>query len=213
MAGLEAAPTGDPGKVVITGGPVAGKSTAVEHLKAAFSGSIVVVPEVATALLSGGYPMPGRDLEWTQDWQDSFQDAVFHVQGSAERAAAIAAQQRGQGLVVADRGLLDGAAYFRGGRNEFAEHFGVDIDETMANYATVVHLESLAVRGRNAWKALRANNSSRFRPYEAVLAFEEGVKEAWDGHPNRYIVTEHELDDRLLAVEGIIRAIHMPPET
>ena len=199
-------------KVVITGGPVAGKSTAVEHLRSVMAGSIVVVPEVATTLLNGGYPMPGRDLAWTQEWQDSFQDAVYHVQGSAERAAVIAAQQRGSDLVVADRGLLDGAAYFEGGREEFAERFGVDIHDAMAGYDAVVHLESLAVRGKPAWEALRVNNQSRFRQYEAVVAFENGVLEAWDGHPNRYIVTEHALDDRLLAVEGIVRAVKLSPD-
>jgi predicted ATPase len=94
MSRQENSPVGEIKKVVITGGPVAGKSTAVEHLKGALSGSIVVVPEVATALLSGGYPMPGRDLEWTQEWQEGFQDAVFHVQNSAEQASMIAARQR-----------------------------------------------------------------------------------------------------------------------
>lgn len=212
MARFESVNTGGVKIVVITGGPVAGKSTAVEHLKTILSGTVVAVPEVATTLLSGGYPMPGRDLDWTQEWQDSFQDAVFHVQNSAERAAVIAVRQRGRGLVVADRGLLDGAAYFKGGRQEFAEHFGVDIDETMASYDAVVHLESLAVRGSVTWEELRSNNPSRFRPYEAVLAFEDGVRDAWDGHPNRYFVTEHGLDERLLAVEGIVRAIHTQPQ-
>jgi hypothetical protein len=82
----------------------------------------------------------------------------------------------------------------------------------MAAYDTVIHLESLAVRGRPAWEELRANNPSRFRPYEAVVALESGVLDVWDGHPNRYIVTEHGLDDRLIAVEGIVRAIHTPPD-
>jgi hypothetical protein len=85
----------------------------------------------------------------------------------------------------------------------------VNIGETVAGYDTVVHLESLAVRGKPAWETLRTSNPSRFRPYEAVLALENGVREAWGGHPNRYIVTEHSLDDRLLAVEGIVRAMHM----
>jgi predicted ATPase len=210
MTRLEVAPTAEVRKVVITGGPVAGKSTAVEHLKGALAGSIVVVSEVATALLGGGYPTPSKDLEWSQEWQSTFQDAVFHVQNSAEKASVIAARQRGNGLVVADRGLLDGAAYFKGGRDEFAERYGIDVDETMASYNAVIHLESIAVRGRSAWEELRTNNPSRFRPYEAVLAFEDGVREAWDGHPNHYVVTEYELDDRLLAVEAIVRAIHAP---
>jgi predicted ATPase len=209
MTSFGNSPEVDTKKVVITGGPVAGKSTAVEHLKRTLSGSIIAIPEIATALLSGGYPMPGRNVEWSQGWQDGFQDAVFHTQTAAERVAAVAARQRVGRLVVADRGLLDGAAYFRGGRDEFAGRYGVDVSEVMAGYDAVVHLESLAVRGRRACEEMRVNNPSRLRSYEAVLAFENGVREAWDGHPNRYFVTDHGLDDRLVAVEGIVRALQI----
>lgn len=208
MAGkFEHTPPAEVKKVVLTGGPVAGKTTAINHLKKVFGHSIVVVPEVATTLLNGGFPKPGTDLEWVPDWQDAFQDAVYHVQSATEKASVAVARQKGSGLVIADRGILDGAAYFPGGRDEFADRYGVDVQATMATYDTVVHLESVAVQGRSLFEWLKESNPARFRPYEEVLALEESVQAAWDGHPNRIMVREYDLDERLLAVEGIVRAM------
>lgn len=207
MRRRETDPIANVKKVVVTGGPCAGKTTVINYLRGAMPEYIVTVPEVATTLLGGGYPMPGVDLEWSQEWQNSFQDAVFHVQQSAEGAAVLAAQQRGGGVVVADRGLMDGAAYFKGNKGEFADRYGLDLPVVMGRYDTVVHLESIAVRSRHLYNALKDNNPTRFQSYESSLALEYGVLEAWDGHPNRIIVNEHSLDDRLLAVEGIVRAV------
>jgi thymidylate kinase len=196
-------------KVVITGGPVAGKTTAVEYLRGMMPDA-VTIPEVATALVNGGYPMPGDNLQWTEAWQEAFQDAIFHVQRSVETVKTLSANQKGCKLIIADRGLIDGAAYFKGGRNEFAERYGLDIAQVMTEYDTVIHLESIAIRSRSMWEVLKGNNPTRFRSYDEVLALEQSVREAWEGHPNRIIVDEHNLDDRLFAVEGIVKAINHP---
>ncbi len=45
--------------LVITGGPCAGKSTTIEHLKDTLGKryNLVVIPEMATMLLSHGFPL------------------------------------------------------------------------------------------------------------------------------------------------------------
>lgn len=43
-------------KIVLTGGPCAGKTTVLNVLKQEFAGQILVIPEAATLLLSGGFP-------------------------------------------------------------------------------------------------------------------------------------------------------------
>jgi hypothetical protein len=48
-------------KIVITGGPCAGKSSIISMLKEEFD-EVITVPEAATLLLSGGFPMPGKHI-------------------------------------------------------------------------------------------------------------------------------------------------------
>jgi hypothetical protein len=194
-------------KIVVTGGPCAGKTTTINYLRGVFGEAIVTIPEVASVLLSGGYPMPGRDLDHSAEWQSVFQDAVYSVQTSAEKAATLAAQQKTSALVVADRGVLDGAAYFKGGRDEFSERYNLSVPEVFADYAAVIHLESLAVRSMHLYNAMKDNNPSRFQSYEDSLDLEGKVLNAWDGHPNRHLIQEPSLDERLIAVESIIRAV------
>ena len=43
-------------KIVLTGGPCAGKTTMAQILSRAFHGSVVNVPESASLLFSGGFP-------------------------------------------------------------------------------------------------------------------------------------------------------------
>lgn len=49
--------------IVLTGGPCSGKTTVLRAIAEEFRGRIVLVPEVATLLLSGGFPIPGKDIK------------------------------------------------------------------------------------------------------------------------------------------------------
>lgn len=55
-------------KIVITGGPCGGKTTVLNALKKDFNDRAVFVPEVATMLLSGGFPAPEKDLFLSEKW-------------------------------------------------------------------------------------------------------------------------------------------------
>ncbi|MGZ3695296.1 MAG: AAA family ATPase, partial [Bdellovibrionota bacterium] len=43
-------------KIVLTGGPCAGKTTMVKMIEQAFPASVVGVPEAASLLFNGGFP-------------------------------------------------------------------------------------------------------------------------------------------------------------
>lgn len=139
-----------------------------------FAGSALVVPEAATLLLSGGFPVPGKDIQWSLEWQDAFQAAVLPLQKQMEAAYALKAVQEGKSLLICDRGLLDGAAYTPGGTAEFCRRYGVNLEEVITAYSAVIHLESVAVGDPAAYG--QANNSARFEGLEeavALVAFEE----------------------------------------
>ncbi|MFA5020733.1 MAG: ATP-binding protein [Patescibacteria group bacterium] len=173
-------------KIVITGGPCGGKTSAIRALEQEFNGRLLVVPEAATLLLSGGFPVPGRDVDWSQNWQDAFQAAVTKLQHSLEQAYQLIADQRGITLLICDRGLLDGAAYTPGGRPAFARRYGVKIRKTMQEYESVIHLESLATAQPELYG--QGNNEHRFEPLAEAQALEGRTRAAWSGHRCHLII-------------------------
>jgi len=93
-------------KLVLTGGPCSGKSSILQSLAQdeRLSQVIEVVPEVATLLLEGGWPVPGRDVTWTPCWQVNFQRAIVAVQPALEEVVALKAQTNHKQFLVCDRG-------------------------------------------------------------------------------------------------------------
>lgn len=98
-------------RVVLTGGPCGGKTTALAKLKERleeFGFLVVTVPEVATLLFSGGVPLPHDEASGF-----AFQKHLLRLQRELEDA--ITALARGTGrraLVVCDRGLMDGTPLY-----------------------------------------------------------------------------------------------------
>ncbi len=190
--------------LVLTGGPCGGKSTVKKAIEEEFRGQVLLVPEVATLLLEGGFPVPGRDLEWSEEWQAAFQAAVLPLQCSLENAFGLQAQANGSKLLVCDRGVLDGAAYTPGGVNEFCRRYGVDAEEAIDRYEAVVHLESLATAAPDLYG--KGNNENRFEPLERAQELEANTRAAWTNHPRHIIIDGRRgIEGKVSQVIGIVR--------
>lgn len=191
-------------KIVLTGGPCSGKTTVLRALKEEFGDKIVLVPEVATILLEGGFPLPGKHLEWSEDWQAAFQAAILPLQKSFEDACVLMAEGNGGKLLVCDRGVLDGAAYTPGGVPEFCKRYGVDHDESTARYRAVIHLESLAIADPDKYG--KTGNDQRFEPIERAQELENATKAAWDSHDHRVVVDGRRgIEGKISKTIGIVR--------
>ena len=70
--------------VCITGGPGAGKSAISDVIKREFHHGVLVLPETATMLYSGGFPR-GEDNKELR----VIQSAIYHVQSNAEAIAKV----------------------------------------------------------------------------------------------------------------------------
>lgn len=173
-------------QIVLTGGPCSGKTTVLNAIKKRFGTAVVAVPEAATILLSGGFPLPGRDLDWSPEWQREFQSTICALQNALEKTHQMIATTRGARLLVCDRGLLDGAAYTPGGRDEFLRSYGVDETEALDRYAMVLHLESMAVA--KPWLYGKANNESRYESLEEAQALDGRTRQAWEKHPDHRVL-------------------------
>jgi predicted ATPase len=191
-------------KIVLTGGPCSGKTTVQRALQEEFHNQVVLVPEVATLLLGGGFPIPGKDLPWSAEWQASFQAAVLPLQQSLEDTYVLVARNQGSKLVVCDRGILDGAAYTPGGVEEFCRRFGVNKAEALARYDAILHLESLATSSPDFYG--KTGNDSRFEPLAEAQRLEHATRAVWGDHPRHLIIDGlRGFDVKMAEVLGIIR--------
>ncbi len=104
-------------RIVLTGGPCAGKSTGLSRIEQELSDrgyKVFVVAETATELITGG-------IKPTEMPLIQFQKAIFDVQTAKENTydeIAILVKDKDV-VVVFDRGLLDAKSFMT--KNEFNE--------------------------------------------------------------------------------------------
>lgn len=196
-------------KIVVTGADRGGKSMVIEAVKKEFGGQVIVVPEVATMLLSGGFPIPGKDITWTPEWQAAFQSAVLAVQINLEAVYELKAAQEGAALLICDRGRLDGAGFTPGGLPKFCRLYGLDAREAFACYEAVYHLESTAVGDPEDYERDRnANNAVRFRSCKEAAELDYAIRAAWQTHPNWTLIScEGGLERKIKVVTSAVREI------
>lgn len=191
-------------KIVITGGCHSGKTTVLETLKKEFPNKILFIKEVATILLDNGFPRPGVDLPWSEEWQAEFQLAILPLQRSMENTSELRARHNGCEVIVGDRGILDGAAYTPGGVETFCKMYGITLAEILERYYAVIHLESLATASPEQYG--KAGNAHRFEPLERARMIEMATREVWSRHPRHlFIHGRRTIEEKVEEVLGIIK--------
>ncbi len=189
-------------KIVITGGPCAGKSTAMSWIQNAFAQmgyTVLFVPETATEFISGGV------APWTCGTNRDYQKCQMTLQAEKERLFRYAAETmpNDKYLIVCDRGMLDNKAYMSA--EDFDSllcEFGKSEVELRDGYDAVFHLVT-AAKGASEFYT-KANNSARTESVEEAIALDEKIISAWTGHPYFRIIdnsTEFEEKMRRLIAE------------
>ncbi len=191
-------------KIVLTGGPCAGKTSVVQAVQQHFGEVVSFVPEVATMLLSSGWPLPGRDIDWTPNWRDTFQRAIVTTQRELEDAYELTARQHDQQLLLTDRGIMDGAAYHPSNR-AFLEATNTDHEAALSRYTAVVHLESIAVANPSLYS--RGNNPYRYEDLDEAISLEAATRRAWLDHPQHVVIEGDDLTHKTQTVLQLIQEV------
>lgn len=123
-------------RIVLTGGPGSGKSTAAAFLAREFVDDLWVLPESATLLYKGGLPRATTDMG-----QQVAQRAIYTVQRSLEDATLLQHPDRVQ---LCDRATIDGAAYWPDGPEAFFRALGTTHAAELARYDAVVFMHTAA---------------------------------------------------------------------
>lgn len=160
-------------RVVLTGGPGAGKTAVLELVKKSFCEHVTVLPESAGIVFGGGFPRRD-DIVSAQ----SAQRAIFYVQREIESAA----EGQNPAVMLCDRGTVDGAAYWRGEPDLWA-CVGTTLSEQLSRYAAVIHLRvPSADGGYDRSNPLRVENADEARAVDSKIA------ELWSRHPSYFSI-------------------------
>ncbi len=173
-------------KIVITGGPCAGKTTAMSWIQNAFTRmgyTVLFVDETATQLISGGA------TPWQSTSNRDFQLHLIRLQLAKEKAFTdIARTLRGDKvLIVCDRAVMDNCAYMS--EQDFnwilqQMHTGkVDLRD---QYDAVFHLVT-AAKGAEKCYTL-ANNQARTETPAQAAMLDDKLISAWTGHPHFRVI-------------------------
>lgn len=174
-------------KIVITGGPCGGKTTALERIREVFSQkgyTVVFIPETATELIPGGI------APWTTYTNQDFQHCLLMLQREKEKYFIWGAEHLKAAdkiLLVCDRGAMDNKAYTVG--DEFSNILRLVCtteEELLSRYDAVFHLVT-AANGAEAFYTL-SNNTARYETIEEARALDDRLIAAWEKHPNRFII-------------------------
>lgn len=198
-------------KIVITGGPCAGKTTAMSWIQSNFTKlgyTVLFVPETATELITGGV------APWTCGSNVEYQKCQMRLQIEKEKifeqgAASMPVEKV---MIVCDRGALDNKAYMTD--LDFScvlEAIGCNEVELRDNYDAVFHLVTAAKGAEKFYTT--ANNAARTETVEQAAALDDKLIAAWTGHPHlRIIDNATDFEDKLKHLIAEISAFLGEPE-
>jgi predicted ATPase len=160
-------------RLVLTGGPGAGKTAVLELIRRHFCEHVHVLPEAASLIFGGGFPR--RD---DVSAKEAAQRAIFFVQRELERME----EEVDAAIVLCDRGTLDGAAYWPSPEEALWRDVRSSRQAELARYDAVVHMRTPEPTHYNHDNPVRLESAAQAR------ALDQRIYEVWAGHPRRYVI-------------------------
>jgi len=184
-------------RIVLTGGPGGGKTTAIDLIRREFAGKLAIVPESATMIFSGGIERANNN-----DVLKAQQTAIFNLQKNLED---IQRATYPDCVILCDRGTLDGLTYWPGSDNDFFSTMNTSLEEELARYDAVIFFETAAKSG----ESIRSNNPIRNESEQAAIELDNKLQRVWSQHPNFNLVGSSESFIRkvmfgIMTVENVI---------
>ena len=198
-------------KIVITGGPCAGKTTGMSRIQNEFSKlgyTVLFIPETATELINGGVS------PFSCNSNVEFQKCLVKLQLEKECAFEQAARNMNSDkiLIVCDRGLMDNKAYMNDLEfMQLCKELKTDEVTLRDRYDAAFHLVT-AAKGASEFYTTE-NNTARTETPEQAAILDDKLIAAWTGHPHlRVIDNSSDFEHKMINLIAEIRSFLGEPE-
>jgi predicted ATPase len=186
-------------RIVLTGGPGAGKTVISQRIVQRHPDRLVLVPEAATQVYAQ------RQTRWDKldiDGRRDIQRRIYRLQVEQEQRTA---DQHPEKILLLDRGTVDGAAYWPDGPEDYWRDLGTSLDVELKRYDLVIWMETCAALGVYDGDA---SNSCRFEDAPAAIANGKLLLRLWGGHQNlRRVDSFKNLQEKIKAVCSIVASV------
>lgn len=144
-------------KIVLTGGPCAGKTTIINKIKECVD-NVIIVEETATFLFRKGLVI-NQNISL-----ENFQKLMILVQFYKELEYEKKAIESDENIIIlCDRGILDSGAYIEKSKySEYLKEFKIDYKKVIEFYDKIIYLETVAITSPEKYMEERFNSNETF---------------------------------------------------
>lgn len=186
-------------KIVLTGGPCGGKSTALESIEKSYKKEgheFSLIDETATTLFINEFNkilINGNKIS-----KSDFQTIILLVQFIKEynvESEFIHKAKDDKATIICDRGLLDGKAYMNNSDfKNMLKKFNLNESSLLKTYSVVLHLSSVYFKDKDFFK--------KYRPFavDNVLDIDYSLWGIWNKCPNHFAVSSTNLFEEKLNI-------------
>ena len=183
-------------RIVLTGGPCAGKTTALVKIVEHFSNlgfKVFTVPEVPTMYSQGGWSYLTPNPKLYYEGELAILQTQLALEDSFMRLAETCQKPT---FVVCDRGTMDISAYIAPEMwQELCQKCDTHSNVLRQRYDAVLHLVS-AADGAEQYYTL-ATNATRYEQaneegLQLARDLDKRVNRAWTGHPHLRVINNHD---------------------
>ena len=179
-------------KIVLTGGPCAGKTTTNERIEEFFTKlgyAVFTLPEAATLFIKAGAEFLTEDKHLYFEIHKNMMRFLLEMEEDFYRIAEATDKPA---LIINDRGAMDLSAYMTPEDwQELLRQTNHTESELLGRYKAVFHLCTSAKGAPHSYTL--SNNSARMEETLAeAIQVDDNLFKAWQKHPNLHLIQSEE---------------------
>ena len=203
-------------RIVLTGGPCAGKTTALVKVIEYFTNlgyKVFTIPEVPTMFTQAGMDYLTQNHDFFYEGEKATPEIQLALEDKFMRMAETCTEPC---VIVCDRGVMDISAYMRPEMwTDITSRLGTNSEELRNRYDAVLHLVSAADGAEQFYTT--SNNAQRLEQADeaglrVARELDKKVIRAWTGHPHLRVINNNVDFERKLnrVIKEIAKVLELP---
>lgn len=203
-------------RIVLTGGPCAGKTTALVKVIEYFTNlgyKVFTIPEVPTMFTQAGMDYLTQNHDFFYEGEKATLEIQLALEDKFMRMAETCTEPC---VIVCDRGVMDISAYMRPEMwTDITSRLGTNSEELRNRYDAVLHLVSAADGAEQFYTT--SNNAQRLEQADeaglrVARELDKKVIRAWTGHPHLRVINNNVDFERKLnrVIKEIAKVLELP---